>query len=154
MSLLTWTIARKAEQANKRSKQADVLSEFNRRYELVSQLRNPTNVTTDPTEFYERFWSLQLDQFTFWRKGLVDDDVYRFWLKSRHQDWKNDRRLATVSWQEGFNNIMQSWASCEFQPFIDTVHKFGPDIAIEQWSKCRLRTIWRWRIWRWIFYQP
>lgn len=65
--------------------------------------------------FYDRFWSLQFDEYTAWQKGFISHDVYRYWAMARwHQfrfpsnDWNFTDKLTFA---ESFELIKKKWAT-------------------------------------------
>lgn len=83
-----------------RSKQIDVLMEVNRRWAdlfnkkiEISQLaiKNQGHVPDwATTSYYRAFWTLQLEQFFYFRAGFLPEDIYLNWMCGRRQEFYND----------------------------------------------------------------
>jgi hypothetical protein len=67
----------------------------------------------------QRFWSLQFDQFLWWRKGFVARDVFRYWLLSRRHEFRQaqgptDPELARwrhAVYERGWQNVRHAWTA-------------------------------------------
>jgi hypothetical protein len=59
-------LARQGQELARQSKQADLLSEFNRRYTQVLEMQQKPEHQRDPTLYYDRLWNLQFDQYQSW----------------------------------------------------------------------------------------
>lgn len=104
------------------AKQADIQVEMHARFDRLQEVRTELLVRSkkgDATEtdaykveveiFFDRFWSLQYDQFIAWRQWLVPDHLYIMWTHARWtqvQDCLRDK--APQHWQLGSENIQQS----------------------------------------------
>lgn len=59
--------------------------------------------------FFDRFWSLQFDQFNAWRQGHIPDDVYRGWMYARWAQSQSTRRgNPPKHWQFGDLGVHRS----------------------------------------------
>lgn len=112
------------------SKQADIVSDFNARFSRIWEMRASPDVRADPIVFYERFWSLQFDQFEMWRQGLVPEETFRYWFNNRYDNWVANMSLGNLSYQEGFEKTVGTWKTCEFKAFITSLHTNNTDIAL------------------------
>lgn len=78
---------------NRRSKQADIQVGFHNRFDglqverakLLCRSASDAPSTEDHQAkiFFDRFWSLQFDQYVAWQHRYVSDDLYRFWVFAR-----------------------------------------------------------------------
>lgn len=59
--------------------------------------------------FFDRFWSLQFDQFNAWRQGHIPDDVYRGWMYARcAQSRKSREGTPPKHWKFGNTDVYRS----------------------------------------------
>jgi hypothetical protein len=119
----------------KQSKQADILGDFNARYSRIWEMRANDDIINKPIVFYERFWSLQFDQFDAWCRGFVPKDSFIFWVESRYDDWVADKPFGQMSYQKGFEETVGKWKLSAFVTFIKTLHSSGSSAAIAEASK-------------------
>jgi hypothetical protein len=113
------------------SKQADVFGEYNARFSRIWEMRANPNVISNPLVFYERFWSLQFDQFSSWRQGFVPEDNFRYWIERRYDDWVEDKPLGSMNYRDGFHQVVANWRAREFQDFMNAIHTSGVDHAFQ-----------------------
>jgi hypothetical protein len=126
----------------KQSKQADVLGDFNARYSRIWEMRAKDEIKNNPIVFYERFWSLQLDQFDAWCRGFVPEENFNFWVDSRHDDWVADKSLGTMSYRQGFKETVGQWKGSNFVTFIENLQKDGKIKAIDEVKKAGFPKAW------------
>jgi hypothetical protein len=119
----------------KQSKQTDVLGDFNARYSRIWEMRASDDIIAKPIVFYERFWSLQLDQFDAWCRGFVPRENFIFWVDSRYDDWVADKSFGQMSYRKGFEETVGTWKQSAFVTFIKTLHNAGSSAAIAEASK-------------------
>jgi hypothetical protein len=75
----------------RQSKQSDILLHCNERFGRLMEVRGTDSMKANPEIYYERFWTLQLHQFTHWKNGFVDKDVFDSWMRARQRQWRNKR---------------------------------------------------------------
>jgi hypothetical protein len=121
----------------RQGKQSDILLQCNERFSRIWEMRANPQVVMDPIVFYERFWSLQLDQFTHWKDGFVDAGVFDNWMKGRYRQWQDNPQCGTMSYREGYEKAVASWETPKFKSFMFEVHNHGPDAAYEWWKTNR-----------------
>jgi hypothetical protein len=68
-------LARQGQELARQSKQADLLSEFNRRYTQVLEMQLKPEHQDDPTLYYDRLWN-QFDQYQSWCHGLLPEETF------------------------------------------------------------------------------
>lgn len=98
------------------SKQADIVGDFNARFSRTWEMRASPDVRADPIVFYERFWSLQFDQFEMWRQGLVPEETFRCWFNNRYDNWVANKSLGDLSYQEGFEKPLAHGRLASLKP--------------------------------------
>lgn len=116
------------------SKQSDVLLHCNERFSRIWEMRANPQVVGDPIVFYERFWSLQLDQFTHWKDGFVDGAVFDTWMKGRYRQWQDNTTFGEMSYRDGYEKSVATWETPKFKSFMSQVHSHGPEAAYK-WLK-------------------
>lgn len=116
------------------SKRSDVLVHCNERFGRIMEMRASTDVQGNPMVFYERFWALQEDQFTHWKGGFVDADVFDRWMKGRYRQFQENILFGGMSHREGYERAVATWDSEIFKSFMHMVHIHGSQAGL-QWAK-------------------
>jgi hypothetical protein len=117
----------------KSSKRAETLIHCNTRFEEILNLQSNPNVLKEPTIFYRRFWALQFDQFTYWIHGFISDDVFRYWMMERHDQWMTNYQFGGVSYRDGWKMAMTGWTYTKFIHFMEIVHEHSADDAFREY---------------------
>ena len=82
----------------------------------------------DIYQFYDRYWLLQLNQFHFWEKGLIEDEIFKRWIQIRKNDFANNKKDLKFSkinpnkdffYTNGFDYAKKSLHNKQFVNFID-----------------------------------
>jgi hypothetical protein len=133
--ILTLKLNTRSQALAKQSKQADVLADFNARFSRTWEMRANADIKDNPIVFYERFWSLQFDQFDAWRRGFVPEESFAFWANSRYDDWVANKSLGQMGYKDGFRKTVEDWKDSAFLTFMNTLHKSGSTVAIAEASK-------------------
>src|SRR4051812_44476540 len=113
-----------------RNKQADLIIHFHKQFDEIQKQRavllvqdnDPTKSTEGfkhklPIEahvFFDRFWSLQFDQFVAWYDGYVPSHLYQYWLFSRWRELRESSKTWTIANQtiaSSFADVASRWAS-------------------------------------------
>ena len=140
-------LARQGQELARQSKQADLLSEFNRRYTQVLEMQQKPEHQRDPTLYYDRLWNLQFDQYQSWCQGLLPEETFAYWMDNRYSDWLADREVTPmaavagepIKYRAGFHAVVAEWNHSPFHEFIDDLHELGAAAAIEADKKRRGR---------------
>ncbi len=93
-------------QQGRKTKQVDIQNGFHERFDRLQECRTRLLLRSasalpapegdfEAQIFFDRFWSLQFDQYVAWQQGYVDDYVYRFWVFAR---WRQLRSGASRHW--------------------------------------------------------
>ncbi|MGJ7572948.1 hypothetical protein ACSFBX_20640 [Variovorax sp. RB2P76] len=132
------------------NKRADIMMECHRRSEALLILRHELSkrmfaagdrsadalLESDIQAWIQRFWSLQFDQYEFWRRGFIDDAFFRYWMLTRHRDFS--KALADQSdptpdsfeqmiYEKGLEEVSWMWdgtispSGGDFKGFIQDV---------------------------------
>lgn len=118
------------------SKQADIVMGCDTRYDVLWELRNDPSRIQDTAAFYNRFWSLQLNQFFYWKEGFIPDDIYLYWLTQRNREWKLNRNLSGIDFREGWDIVKRDWqGSPTFEKFMSDAMTGNPSAAIDNFRK-------------------
>ena len=119
---------------SKELKSADVLLDCSRRYdlrveerqELIKEFGTPSkDADDDPIfQYYEKFWLLQWDQYSFYKKGYVDDHIFKKWLDERHDEYNRNKSVGKIKYKDGWmfvkNNCLKD---NDFIAFMEEVFK-------------------------------
>lgn len=112
--------------ASMAGKRTDVLIDSHKRFdalmvarvELLRSLRGDrecADLSIELDAWSERFWSLQFDQFVWWRKGFVAADVFGYWLKSRQHEFRRhgvtpeSERWWRAVYFDGWERVSRTW---------------------------------------------
>jgi len=71
-------------------------------------------------DYYYRFWNLQLEQWQTHRLRLLPDDLFNLWMKLRHTDFDQNKKLGNTSFREGWDKMKGILAEPEFIEFMKT----------------------------------
>jgi hypothetical protein len=86
-----------------RMKKTDVFMECSRRYDSLVAVRDNLAVAKlNSKAYFERFWMLQVDQYNHWRRGYIEDHVYRLWLYDRHAEFMANHSIGGVPYRAGW----------------------------------------------------
>ena len=99
-----------------RSKRTDVLMECHRRYSEVMAAESQI----PETDWYQRFWSRQFDQFNYWDDGFVDDRTFKFWMDSRRYEYAHEPELYKIVWEQEKRKY-----GTKFPDFVEAVFRDG-----------------------------
>ena len=121
---------------SKDSKKVDILVSVTNRYvELWDRMEAArTNPQAPAERLYEKFWSLQREQFRYWRLGFIDVIDYRFWLKSRHEEQQKLKPIQDVSYRDGANAAIKDIGDPDFSHFMDLVFRGEIDQALTKYK--------------------
>lgn len=99
------------------SKVVDATLHCNDRFDRICHEKLP------PVEYYTRFWSHQLDQFNYYKSGVIKPDDFFYWMLSRHIELVGDELpdgiSADMKSRVGWEEVKKRWMPNEFIRFID-----------------------------------
>ncbi|KAB0577067.1 hypothetical protein F7Q92_17040 [Ideonella dechloratans] len=117
---------------SRKLKQADILSGLNSRFDALQAERAKLLTRTTPIPpiekdyevhiFFDRFWSLQFDEFVAWQHGNLADEVYRFWTFARWRQLTNppeDWIINGSSVKSSLQEACRRWTRQEPHGFTD-----------------------------------
>src|SRR6476469_6309387 len=87
----------------RRNKQAELIIHFHKQFDEIQKQRavllvadndlaqeapqtSKDKIEIEAHVFFDRFWSLQFDQFVAWYDGYVPSHLYQYWLFSRWRE--------------------------------------------------------------------
>jgi hypothetical protein len=125
-SLRTW----------KENKAVDVMLRCQERYDDIvwNYKQKVRNSGIDELEFYERFWELQVEQFQYWRKGYISDEIYECWAYQRHREWLENKNLRSLSYQDGWKKICGLEVQNVFTQFMNLVFSGNISEAMKKYK--------------------
>lgn len=112
-----------------KNKQLDIVAGFHQRYDqlqvkrteiLVEQARvgepgawSPKRLEVEAVLFFDRFWSLQFDEYVAWYDGYVPTSTYVHWLYARRRELQNPGDNWTLHGEtlgSSFTRVEKLWA--------------------------------------------
>jgi hypothetical protein len=117
---------------------ANLTKDCNRRFD---EIMNKQDIEWD--DFYGRFWSLQLDQFNYFKLGTIKPGDFFYWMICRHRELINDQPIYVgkqpiasttpstyhghpsgqedrrIGARRGWNETKKRWVHHDFVDFID-----------------------------------
>ena len=70
-------------------------------YDIVELKLSVHNGTYPETQYFYHFWSLQFEQFHYFHQGLLDIDLYKYFLRRRNEEWRMDETIKTLTYHQG-----------------------------------------------------
>jgi hypothetical protein len=106
------------------SKKIELLAHFNMRYDLLLSLKDAGEPSeTAPKHYWERFWSLQFDQFTSWLAGFVDPATFDYWMVSRNIEFQKDEIVHGITYKNSWAKAKDGFSRHKhFDKFIEHIH--------------------------------
>lgn len=110
--IYTIILRKKQAQLVKNSKMTDVLLDCNKRFNEIDLLRRSREVNAQ--DYFEQFWYLQYDQYTFWKEGFVSDQTFGNWLNDRRDEWVQNNEIGGVTYRDAWTFIKKTWKQKKF----------------------------------------
>ncbi|MGW6377408.1 hypothetical protein ACWFRB_15230 [Rhodococcus sp. NPDC055112] len=124
----------------KQSKRSDSLSEFNRRFNQIWEMRHKSGAKANQLAYFCLFWNLQFDQFHAWQQGLVTDETFTYWCSSRSREWIQDKPILEdlapaeqIKYRDAYTKVTADWIGSDFTDFMKVLHERGAPDAIERY---------------------
>ena len=149
INLFTVYLSYKNRQDDKKIRKLTLISELQKQYySLLFELQNKVKTgELEPSDYSRRYWIDREYEFTLFRNGFIDENIYIQWLSSEKEDYKLDKALIEKSgkltenytykkgYEDGKNyfatRIKKESNTKEFFKLMDNV--FEPDTdSIEQ----------------------
>src|SRR5450756_653027 len=70
--------------------------------------KDPRAIQIKANDYYYRFWDLISEEFSDWKQGIIEPDIFSDWMRFRQREWGNN--ADTNSWVAGIS-YQQGWAS-------------------------------------------
>lgn len=71
--------------------------------------------------WFRRYWSLNHQEFSFWRRGFIPDETYRFWMHSRRQEARGSGTIGEIPFRDGWHAVRDAYEGTDFRDFMDGV---------------------------------
>ena len=122
---------------SQRNKQADLIVHFHRQFDEMQKKRteiriawanrgsktalsfdNPADIalSTEIEMFFDRFWSLQFDEFHAWYEGYIPTSLYTYWAWARWRQF----HFSSPGWNYGERNLRSTVKSLPERWAINT----------------------------------
>jgi len=102
---------------------------------LIQEYRAVQEGKMREERYWKSYWYHQLDQFRYWRDGLLDEETFRTWMRARRRDFVDDQRLRTTSFRTGWAGF-RDWAKeGDFSSFVEMVFAGSIDQAIVRFRR-------------------
>lgn len=119
---------------NRRLKAMDVVVKCQEQYDRIAfDARHAVKTEEEAKLYYDRFWSLQWNQFEFWRDKHIGKDRYGFWMFCRNQEWKLNESIAGICYRDGWQWAVshRNWQSTKFADHMEKVFSGTSPIFVD-----------------------
>lgn len=111
---------------NKKLKQIDVQMKCQERYEKLQfdVLPSVEDRIGKENAYYQRYWSLQFEQFQYYIGGFISDQIYLSWLRFRKMNAESNATVGNESYNDAWARIRESYLETDkrFVALIDSAH--------------------------------
>lgn len=89
-------------------KMVDLMTHFQNRYDvLMWEVAPAVDEMEDAQSYFSRYWNLQLEQYEYWQEGLIEDDIYAYWMGLRRATYNDAsyrpfRTFPEYTFQQGW----------------------------------------------------
>jgi len=112
---------------NKKLKQIDVQMKCQERFERLKfeVLPSVRNIIGQENAYYQRFWTLQFEQFQYYMNGFISEQIYWSWLRSIEIDAEKNESIGMELYIDAWERVRQDFivSNQKFVSLIDSVHK-------------------------------
>lgn len=135
-------IGQRSNELIERHKKWETLMAFNETWDRLHQLRQdlePKGGQRQIEVFYKRYWEFQHNQYIAWKNGHVDDGIFKAWMDQRQDDWKTEKPLGEISFQQAWKDEQKRkrFEDSGFTEFMETVFNRGAKQAIDDAKRGR-----------------
>lgn len=118
-------------------KTIDLMWHFQDRYDnLVWEIAPAVHDDAGARAYYGRYWNMQLEQFEYWQQGLIEDDVYAYWMALRRATYNDPARpfpslpdyTFARGWEEAKQDLHVDVDTYGFGRFMEEVMKTHHDV--------------------------
>jgi hypothetical protein len=108
---------------SKKNKAVDVMLRCQERYDQITWRYKDTILKSDIPEihFYDRFWELQIEQFQYWQKGYITDEIFEHWMFQRKREWAENNKIKKLSYQDGWKKIYGFRVDNKYTQFMERI---------------------------------
>ena len=107
------------------AKRPDVFIHLTTRYdEVYTQLHQPGAVAPSDAELFHRvraYWSLQLEQYQCYLEGFIDDEIYKYWLSLRCQEYHDQQFTGVPGFPDKTDVALTDFHYEAFRTFMNKV---------------------------------
>ena len=132
----------------KELKKTDLMMDCNRRFDQLTELAHEINQKiferrlkdpgyapskqeqTEARYYFQRFFSLQFDQFNAYQQGVIDKKLFHYWMRSREREYVSSGvDVAGVTYPQAWDLLKndKNWVNHPFLDFLNMVHD-GDDL--------------------------
>jgi hypothetical protein len=112
-------------------KMIDLMTHFQGRYDvLMWEVAPAVDDIEDARSYFSRYWNMQLEQYEYWQEGLIEDDVYAYWMGLRREayndaEYRPFRTFPDYTFQQGWafakDDLHVERDTYRFEPFMQEV---------------------------------
>ncbi len=84
------------------------------------------------TRFWRLYWSHQIDQFQYWKEGLLDDRTFRRWMEARAHDYATNWKVKRIDYRTAWKQFRDWTPSKDFVDVIELVFAGNVDAAMRR----------------------
>lgn len=91
---------------------------------LKDKMHNLDTLSNEKNSIYYRFWEVQYDQFTQFKKGHINIETYNKWMYSRNIECYSDKHILHELIKEGWpyvDSMIYSKIDTPFESFIEKI---------------------------------
>jgi hypothetical protein len=107
------------------AKRPDVFIHLTTRYdELYTQLHRPGGAPLSDAELSHNvraYWSLQLEQYQCYLEGFIDDEIYKYWMALRCQEYHDPQFTKVPEFQKKTDEALPDFHYEKFKTFMEMV---------------------------------
>ncbi len=91
-------------------KTIDLMRSFQDRYDKMRwDMATAVKTPQEAEHYYARFWNLQLEQYEYWRRHLIKDEIFEYWMNVRRYESQNNGsnllpNVVGYSFADGWKN--------------------------------------------------
>jgi len=101
----------------------DVMLRCQERYDQIIWKYKETILKSNIPEihFYDRFWELQIEQFQYWQRGYITNEIFEHWMFQRKREWVENNKVKDLSYQDGWKKIYGFRVDNKYTQFMERI---------------------------------
>ena len=107
------------------AKRPDVFIHLTTRYdELYTQLHRPGAAPAADAELFHNvraYWSLQLEQYQCYLEGFIDDEIYKYWMSLRCQEYHDPQFAGVPGFKDKTDAALLDFHYDAFRTYMERV---------------------------------